>query len=89
MPDQNEKPSAPLTGNEDLVTNAPGTRPAGEKLPEHEIAARSAQSLANAVAELERDRGISIWLYGLALILLMFIAALIFLTAVASSPTPR
>ncbi len=81
MPDTNGQKRL----NPDVISGTP----VDEKLPETEMMARTSQHLADAASELERDRGISIWLYGIALILLLFVAALIFLAAVASSPTPR
>jgi hypothetical protein len=88
MPDaDNNKNMAGAVNPE--VSSGPVAQPIEEKIAENEMAARASQHLSDTAAELERDRGISVWMYGIALILLMFLAAIIFLTAVASSPTPR
>jgi hypothetical protein len=57
-----------------------------EKLPEHQVMAEAAQRVAATAAELDAPRAPSMWMYVIAVILALFLLAMVLLAAVASSP---
>lgn len=57
-----------------------------EKMPEHQAMGEAAQRVEATAAELDAAHAPSMWMYVIAIILALFLLAMVLLAAVASSP---
>lgn len=88
MAESSDPSAQPASQNQPNFPNAPAQAPELQFLDERKSMSDAAEAVVQRVneADMAAQRGVSVWMYAIGIILLLFILAMFLLTAVVSAP---